>query len=174
MTATNKPLLISESHGDSNRCTPYRRKPKQHAIHPPCLICIWSQTIHLTWSAWDNLFLVPTKSKQAPPPGRSLHDQRHTVPAVVLSGLILPPMRQPWSRGKKFWPSGYTDTSAYWAHKHQYAIGTFNTCSRGPTHPSLIDTGRGYNLRGVGLPHITPRPSQPAISTFHLKALPGL
>jgi hypothetical protein len=24
-------------------------------------------------------------------------------------------------------------------------IGTFNTCSRGPTHQSLIDTGRGYN-----------------------------
>jgi hypothetical protein len=30
MTATNKWLLISESHDDSNRCTPYRRKPDQH------------------------------------------------------------------------------------------------------------------------------------------------
>jgi hypothetical protein len=30
MAATNKRLLISESHGDSNRCTPYRRKPDQH------------------------------------------------------------------------------------------------------------------------------------------------
>jgi hypothetical protein len=28
--ATNKRLLISESHGDSNRCTPYRGKPDQH------------------------------------------------------------------------------------------------------------------------------------------------
>jgi hypothetical protein len=30
MEATNKRLLISESHGDSNRCTPYRGKPDQH------------------------------------------------------------------------------------------------------------------------------------------------
>jgi hypothetical protein len=29
-TATNKRLLISESHGDSNRCTPCRGKPDQH------------------------------------------------------------------------------------------------------------------------------------------------
>jgi hypothetical protein len=30
MTVANKRLLISESHGDSNRYTPYRRKPNQH------------------------------------------------------------------------------------------------------------------------------------------------
>jgi hypothetical protein len=28
---------------------------------------------------------------------------------------------------------------------HRHVIGTFNTCSRGPTHRSLTDTGRGYN-----------------------------
>jgi hypothetical protein len=33
MTATNKRLLISESHGDSNRCTPYRGKLDQHATY---------------------------------------------------------------------------------------------------------------------------------------------
>jgi hypothetical protein len=42
---------------------------------------------------------------------------------------------------------------------HKYAIGTFNTCSRGPTEWSLTDTGGGYNLRGASFPHITPRPS---------------
>jgi hypothetical protein len=31
-------------------------------------------------------------------------------------------------------------------------IGTFNTCSRGPTHRSLTDTGGGYNLGGASLP----------------------
>jgi hypothetical protein len=36
---------------------------------------------------------------------------------------------------------------------HQYAIGTFNTCSWGPTERSLTDTGGSYNLEGVGLPH---------------------
>jgi hypothetical protein len=30
MAATNKRLLISESRGDSNRCTPCREKPNQH------------------------------------------------------------------------------------------------------------------------------------------------
>jgi hypothetical protein len=38
---------------------------------------------------------------------------------------------------------------------------------------SILARG-GYNLRGADLPHITPRPSQPAISTFHLRAPPGL
>jgi hypothetical protein len=33
MTATNKWLLISESRGDSNRCTPYKGKPDQHATY---------------------------------------------------------------------------------------------------------------------------------------------
>jgi hypothetical protein len=30
MAATNTRLLISESRGNSNRCTPYREKPDQH------------------------------------------------------------------------------------------------------------------------------------------------
>jgi hypothetical protein len=30
MAATNKRLLKTESHGDSNRCTPCRGKPEQH------------------------------------------------------------------------------------------------------------------------------------------------
>jgi hypothetical protein len=33
MAATNKQLLISESHSDSNRCTPYRGKPDQHDMN---------------------------------------------------------------------------------------------------------------------------------------------
>jgi hypothetical protein len=57
---------------------------------------------------------------------------------------------------------------------HQYAIGTFNTCSRGQIHRSLTDTGGCYNHEGAGLPQTTPRPSQPTISTFHLRAPPDL
>jgi hypothetical protein len=36
MSATSKRLLISESHGDSNRCTPYRGKtrPTQYVRFP--------------------------------------------------------------------------------------------------------------------------------------------
>ncbi len=62
------------------------------------------------------LSLVPTRMKQAPTPGRSLGDRRQTGPAVILGHLIPPPSRQPWSRGERFQPNGYTATSAYWAH----------------------------------------------------------
>jgi hypothetical protein len=37
---------------------------------------------------------------------------------------------------------------------HRHTIGTFNTCSRGPTEWSLINTDGGYNLEGASLPHI--------------------
>jgi hypothetical protein len=43
----------------------------------------------------DNLSLAPTKLKQAPTPERSLGNQRQAGPAIVLGGLIPPPMRQP-------------------------------------------------------------------------------
>jgi hypothetical protein len=57
---------------------------------------------------------------------------------------------------------------------HRHAIGTFNTCSLGPTHRFLTNTGRGYNLEGAVFPHTTPRPSQSAVSSFHLRAPPNL
>jgi hypothetical protein len=56
----------------------------------------------------------------------------------------------------------------------QHVISTFNTCSRGPTHRYLTDTGGAYNLGGVGLPNHTPRPSQLAILRFPLRDLLGL
>jgi hypothetical protein len=118
-----------------------------------------------------NLSLVPTRTKHAATPGRSLGDQRQTGPAIVSGHLILPPSRQPCSRGEIFWPSGYTPTSAYWAHIP--ACDRYVQCL-GPTHQSLTDTGGGYNLGGAGFPHHTPRPSQPAVSTFHLRVPPSL
>jgi hypothetical protein len=57
---------------------------------------------------------------------------------------------------------------------YQYAVGTFNTCSRGLTHRSLTDTGGGYNLGGDDFPHHTPQPSQSVVSALHLRAPPGL
>jgi hypothetical protein len=117
MTTTNKRLLISESRSDSNRCTPWRGKPDQHATyashsspHTPGVRFLWAVPIR------DNLSLAPTKSKQAPTPERRHGNQRWTGLAVVLGDLIPSPLRQPWSRGERFWPNGYTATSAYWAH----------------------------------------------------------
>jgi hypothetical protein len=56
----------------------------------------------------------------------------------------------------------------------QTSIDTFNTCSRGPTHQCLTDTGRGYNLGGADLPHTTPRPSRLVVSPLHLRVPSGL
>jgi hypothetical protein len=51
MTTTNKRLLISESRSDWNWCTPYRRKPNQHATRFPRLVRIWSTTIRISRGA---------------------------------------------------------------------------------------------------------------------------
>jgi hypothetical protein len=56
---------------------------------------------------------------------------------------------------------------------HQHAIGMFNTCSQGPTHRSLIDTGGGCSLEGADFSHTTPWPFQPTVSPFHLWVPPG-
>jgi hypothetical protein len=116
-TTTNKWLLMSESRGDSNRCTPCRGKPDQHATYASHSSQSTSGVRFLrAVPVHDNLSLAPTKSKQTPTPKRSLGNQRQTGLAVVLGDLIPPPMRQPWSRGERFRPNGHTTTSAYWAH----------------------------------------------------------
>jgi hypothetical protein len=57
---------------------------------------------------------------------------------------------------------------------HRHAIGTFNTCSWGPTKQSFIDTGGGYNLGGASSPH-THSPTFPtSCLPFPLLASPGL
>jgi hypothetical protein len=50
----------------------------------------------------------------------------------------------------------------------------FNTCPWEPTHRSLTDTGRGYNIKCADFPQITYRPSQPTVFTFHLRVSFGL
>jgi hypothetical protein len=57
---------------------------------------------------------------------------------------------------------------------HRYAIGTFNTCSRGPTHRSLTDTGGGCSLEDIDFSHTTFRSFQPTVSPLHLRAPSGL
>jgi hypothetical protein len=92
-------------------------KPDQHATCIPRSVHVWSQTIRISQGQCIAPFcLVPTRLKRAPTPGRNLGDQKQTGPAIILDQLILPPSQQLWSRGERFHPSGYTATSAYWAH----------------------------------------------------------
>jgi hypothetical protein len=73
MTATNKRLLIFESRGDSNWCTPCREKLEQHVMYAShssprmTKVCfLWAVPVR------DNLSMATTKSKQTPTPKRSL------------------------------------------------------------------------------------------------------
>jgi hypothetical protein len=119
------------------------------------------------------LSLLPTGTKHAPTPKRSLDNQRQTVPpsSWVTSS---PPPHDSIGVGERGFIQVVTQLHQFTGPIYQHAISMFNGCSRWPTHRSLIDIGRGYNLGGAGFPHTTPRPSQPAVSTFHLRAPPGL
>jgi hypothetical protein len=55
---------------------------------------------------------------------------------------------------------------------HWHAIDTFNTCSRGPTERSLIDTVGGYHLGGASLPHTHSLTFPTSCLPFPLVALP--
>jgi hypothetical protein len=57
---------------------------------------------------------------------------------------------------------------------HRHAIGMFNTYSRGATKRSLIDTGGGYNLGGVDLPHAHSSTFPTSCLPFPLVAPPDL
>jgi hypothetical protein len=87
-----------------------------------------------------NFSVVPTRSKQAPTLGRSLGEQRQTGPTVVLAHLILPPSRQPWSRGERFWPNGYIAISAHWIHIP--ACDRYVQCLLTRANPSVINRHR--------------------------------
>jgi hypothetical protein len=58
MSATNKRLLISESRGDSNRCTPCRENPDQHdtyastPVHARSVYAFCRQSPYVTTFHW--------------------------------------------------------------------------------------------------------------------------
>jgi hypothetical protein len=172
----NKRLLISESCGDSNWCTPCRRKPDQHATHFPRSVHIYPSTICIscgpriaTFSEWptdlDGSHCSWEKGLQ--------HNPHHADWPICGSVPSFP--SKPTNEAVGLSQASVNDKLlGLLGPYHQHAIGTFNTCSRGPTHWSLINIGGGYNLRGASFSHTTPRPSQLTVSTFHLRAPPGL
>jgi hypothetical protein len=167
LTATNKRLLISESRDESNWCTLYRGKPDQHdtyashaSPHTPSVRFMRAVHVCGNLSRWTKrVGQIQCSKKKC---------SRLHLSAQLSSPWDSPQfLSQPshWSSAIKpniCWRHG---TLVYWAHKYQHAISTFNTCSRGPTHRSLTNTGGGYNLWGTGLPHTTLWPSQSIVST---------
>jgi hypothetical protein len=60
MAATNKRLLIFESRGDLNRCTPCREKPNQHDTYASCGQSPYVATFHSDPTELDR-FTAPEK-----------------------------------------------------------------------------------------------------------------
>jgi hypothetical protein len=128
-------------------------KPDQHATCIPRLVRVWSQTICISCGQRVATFrLVPTRLKQTPTLEEFLAtaDRLAQLSPQVTSSFLPHDHLSVGERG-----FGHVVTQLYrlTGPIYQYVIGTFNTCSQGPTHRSLTDTGGGYN---------------------HLRASPGL
>jgi hypothetical protein len=155
MTATNKWLLIFESHDDLNRCTHCRGKPDQHdtyASHPnPCTPGVrFLRAVPIR----GNLSRVVNRV------GHSHCSQEKGLPTQSTTRQLTDPrVRIQFLSRANQWSSGESQASinnrllGLPGPYHQYVIGTFNTCSQGPTKRSLTDTGGGYNLEGADSPH---------------------
>jgi hypothetical protein len=151
MTATNKRLLISESHDDSNRCTPCREKPDQHDTYAstpvhvrpayasygrsPYVATFYESPIGLGgyYCSWEKS--SPDSTSQPSWVFRGTHlsfSPKIVIEAVRLSQASVNNMLLGLLRPY-----------------HRHAIGTFNTCSRIPTPRSLTNTGGGYHIENL-------------------------
>jgi hypothetical protein len=161
LVATNKRLLISKSRSYTNRCTPYKGKPDRYDTYASH-VSPYMPLIRF-------LQAVPVHGNHSRGPNRvgQMHCSQEKVVWLHLSAQLSGPRDSPqflsqhnhWSNALKpsiCWWTSYIDLLGPYL---QHAISIFNTCSRGPTHQSLTDTGGGYNLEGVGFPHHSPRPS---------------
>jgi hypothetical protein len=151
MTAMNKRLLISESHGDLNQCTPCRGKPDQHDMYAS----------HVSPRTSDVHFLraVPVRGNRSRVTDR-VRQSHYSWEKWLPTQSTTHRLTDPWirtqflSRGNQ-WSSGESQTSvdgmllALLGTYHRHAIGTFNTCSRVPTPQSLNDTGDGYHIKNL-------------------------
>jgi hypothetical protein len=161
MTTTNKQLVISESHDDSNRCTPYRGKSDQHDTYS-------SHTSPRT-SGVRFQWAVPVHgnlSRDATSVGQSHCSREKWLPTQSTTRWLTDPrVRTQFHSWANQWCSGESQTSinsrllGLPGPYHRHAIGTFNTCSRRSTHRFSTNTGEGYNLGDAGFPRTTPRPS---------------
>jgi hypothetical protein len=144
-TATNKRLLISESRGDLNRCTPYRGKPDQHATRFSRSVCVWSTIIRISRGPYIATFhTVVNRFEQIHCTREEGLPTQSTArrPSDMWARTQLLSHNSQRAVGKSQAPVdnrllGLPDPY------HRHVIGTFNTCSRGPNERSLINTGGG-------------------------------
>jgi hypothetical protein len=153
MAATNKRLLISESHDDSNRCTPCKGKSDQYdtyAFHTnprtPGVRFLWAIPVCGNLSRVTHrvgrILLLPRKSApdSTSQPGWVAHGTHLCFsPKTVIEAVGL---SQAPVDGRLL---------GLLVSYHRHAIGTFNNCSRVPTSRSLIDIGGSYHIENLGI-----------------------
>jgi hypothetical protein len=134
----NKRLLISESRGDSNRCTPCRGKPDQHDTYASYGRSPWQPFVSHQQS-WTDALL----SRKSAPDSTSQSGWVVCGTCLSLSpntAIEAVCLRQAHVGGRLLGLSG---------PYHRHKIDTLNTCSRVPAPWSLIDTGGGYHIENL-------------------------
>jgi hypothetical protein len=152
MIVANKRLLISESRGDSNRCTPCRGKSDQHATHFLHSVHVWSMTIRIsrgphiaTFHTVINWFeqIHCTREEWLLTQSTACRPSDLRVCTQLLSH------NSQWSSGEK--------SSFCWQLTTSLIGPISSACNRyvqyllaGANHRSLTDTSGGYNFGGAG------------------------
>jgi hypothetical protein len=139
-------------------------KPNQHVTHIPRSVCVWPSTIHISLGPHIAIFRYSSIGLDGCTAPEKKCSQLHL--SAWLSGPRDPP--QFFSHHNHL--SSARKPSICWWHATrltrlispaydqyvQYLL-------TGAIHRSLTEIGGGYNLGGAGLPHHTPRPSQPTV-----------
>jgi hypothetical protein len=135
--------------------------PTRHT-HPTLSLHMIPDHTYLTRSTHHNLSRSHQQISTDPLP------LRRRAPDTIHSSTIV------WSAGP--YPASLTQQPMRrWGKtSFQWQPTTRLTGPISPTHRSLTNIDGGYNLEDASFPHITPRPSQPMVSPFHLWAPPDL
>jgi hypothetical protein len=163
-------VLISRSHGDLNRCTPYREKSDQHVTRFLHSVRVWPSIIRILCSPRIATFCVVTNRVKQ---GHCSREKGFMIQSTTW-WLINPWVRTQFLSYANHWSSGGGQNQSFVDNRLldllgpclRCAIGMLNTYSRGTTHRFLTDTGGGYNLGSAGVPHHSPWPSKPTVLCF--------
>jgi hypothetical protein len=118
-------------------------QPIRHT-HPMLSPCMSPDHTYLARSTHSHLSHSPYEVETGLTPERNLGDQgRLTQPSSWITSFSLP--HDGLRGGERCFDQVITQLHQLTRLIYQHAIGTFNTCSWGPTHRSLTDTGGGYN-----------------------------
>jgi hypothetical protein len=168
LTATRQVVTYIRSRGDSNRYTSRGR----NLIHTTRMLLTSVHVCHSYASYGQSTYVTTFHAGPRVLDGFTTSEKKCSWLHPHL-GWVAHGTHPSFSPNNNHWSSALKPSIYWWTcyicllgSYLQYVITTFNICSRGPIHRSLIDTSGGYNLGGAGFPQHTPHPSQPMILYF--------